>query len=136
MVQSDPAAAAAKWAQNLSQATAAITAGVQSVQTAPGVKAAAQKQVWVNNTTAAQNKWAQRTAAVPLGDWQSAMINKGVPRISSGATAAVPKMQTFMTKLLPYINSQVSSLPPRGDLGANINRMVAFTQAMAKFSNS
>lgn len=127
---------AANWASRLSQSTQAITDGVQGVTVAPGQAAARQKTVWQQNTAAAANKWAARTAAVPLSDWQQAMVTKGVPRIAQGATAAQPKMEAFMTKLLPYIESQRNALPARGDLSANINRMVAFTQAMAKFSNT
>lgn len=130
----DPAAVAAKWAQNLSSATQAITDGVNAVTTAPGQSAARQKAVWVNNTQAAANKWATNVAAVPLSDWQSAMTTKGIPRVASGATAAQPKMQTFMTKLLPYVASGVNSLPPRGDINANIARMTQWVQYMAKFS--
>lgn len=130
----DAATVAQNWATRLGQSTQQITDGVNAVTVAPGQAAARQKNVWAQNTAAAVNKWAANTAAVPLTDWQQSMINKGVPRISSGATAAVPKMQTFMTKLLPYVQSTVASLPPRGDLSANINRMVAFTQKMAQFS--
>lgn len=132
----DAATVAQNWATRLGQSTQAITDGVNGVTVAPGQAAARQKNVWVNNTTAAANKWAANTAAVSVDEWRQAMINKGVPRISTGATAAVPKMQSFMTKLLPYVASTVSSLPPRGDLNANISRMVAFTQKMAQFSNS
>lgn len=132
----DPATVAAKWAANLGAATQAITDGVNAVSVAPGQAAARQKAVWANNVQAAQNKWAQRVAAVSLSDWQQAILTKGVPRVATGAQAAVPKMQTFMTKLLPYIASGQSSLPARGDFNANLNRMTAWAQYMHKFSNS
>ena len=103
---------------------------------APGQAAAKQKGVWVNNVTAAADKWATRVAAVPLSDWQQAMINKGVPRIATGATAAQPKMATFMGKLLPYIGAGQASLPARGDLNANVQRMVAWVTYMSKFKNT
>lgn len=130
----DPSAVAQKWAQNLSQSTTSITDGVNGVTVAPGQAAARQKNVWVNNTQAAANKWATNVAAVPLSDWQTAMIEKGVPRIASGATAAQPKMQQFMSKLLPYIQSGQNTLPARGDLNANIARMTAWVTYMSKFS--
>lgn len=131
----DPSAVAAKWAANLSASTASITDGVNAVTVAPGQAAARQKAVWVQNTQAAANKWAVNTAAVTVQDWRDAMINKGVPRIASGATAAQPKMQSFMTKLLPYIANGQGALPPRGDINANIARMTAWVQYMHKFSN-
>lgn len=132
----DPNAVAQQWAQRLAQSTQQITEGVQRVTTAPGVAAARQKNVWINNLQASQDKWARRTAAVPLGDWQAAMIEKGVPRVSSGATAAVPKMASFMQQLLPFVDTAVQGLPARGDLNANISRMVAFTQKMATFKRT
>lgn len=128
--------AAAKWAQNLGASTQRIQSGVQAVTTPPGQAAARQKNVWVQNTTSAANKWASNTAAVPLQTWQSDMINKGIPRIASGAQAAQPKMQAFMGQLLPYIANQVQALPARGDLETNINRMTSFVRGMSKFRNN
>lgn len=136
MAMKDPATVAANWAQRLGQSTTAITNGVNAVTVAPGQAAARQKTLWVNNVAAAANKWAANTAAVPLSDWQQAMVNKGVPRIASGAQAAEPKFQAFMSKLLPYISSTTSALPPRGDLNANITRMTQFVQKMAQFHNN
>lgn len=132
----DPATVAANWASRLGQSTQAITDGINAVTVAPGQAAARQKTVWQNNTVAAANKWASNTAAVPLEQWKNDTITKGVPRIATGAQAAIPKVQAFQTKLLPYIQNQVNSLPPRGDLATNINRLVQFVQGMAKFSNS
>lgn len=129
----DPSVIAARWAQNLGSATQKITDGVNAVTVAPGQAAARQKSVYLQNVQASVDKWASRTAAVPLEVWKQDMINKGVQRIASGATAAQPKFQTFMTALLPHIQSVNASLPARGNLDANINRMVAFTRGMAKF---
>ena len=136
MAQKDPTQVAQKWAQNLGAAGPSITAGVQAVQQAPGAAAARQKAVWAQNVVNSQNKWAQRVAAVTLSEWQDAMLNKGAPRIGQGATAAVPKMTAFMTRLLPYVENARNSLPARGDLNANIARMVAFTQKMAQFPSN
>lgn len=130
----DPTAVAQKWATNLAASTQAITDGVNAVTVAPGQSAARQKAVWVNNVAASANKWATNVAAVPLSDWQAAMTTKGIPRVAGGATAAQPKMQAFMSKLLPYIASGTNSLPPRGDINANIARMTQWVQYMAKFS--
>lgn len=128
-------AIAAKWAQNLGSSTQRIQDGVMSVATAPGQAAAAQKGTWVQNTTAAADKWASNTARVTKEEWQAAMIDKGLQRIAGGAQAAVPRFQTFMGRLLPYQENLVRTLPARGTLEANINRMVAFTRGMAKFQN-
>ena len=131
----DPATVAQNWANRLGQSQQAITEGVQRVTTAPGAAAARQKNVWQQNTAAAADKWARKTAAVTLQDWQSAMTDKGIARIGQGATAAVPKMTTFMQKLLPYVDSAVQGLPARGDFNANVNRMVAFVTKMKQFQS-
>jgi hypothetical protein len=125
--------AAARWAANLGAATTRIQQGVQAVSVAPGTAAARQKTVWQQNTTAAADKWATNVAKVDLGSWQQDTINKGIPRIASGASAAQPKFSAFMSQFLPYVQSQQGSLPPRGNLQANIQRMVSWTNAMAQF---
>src|SRR2546428_6251470 len=98
MATSDPASAAAAWAQRLAQSGDKITKGIQGVQVAPGAAAARQKSVWVANTTASADKWATNTQAVTLQDWQQAAISKGLPRIASGATAAQDKFTQFLTQ--------------------------------------
>lgn len=131
----DPGTVAQRWATNLAGATGKMTDGINAVQTAPGVAAARQKQVWAANTAASVDKWASKTAAVSLQDWQQAMINKGVSRVASGATAAQPKMQAFLTKFLPFLDSAVAGLPPRGNLEQNIARSAALIRKTATFSN-
>jgi hypothetical protein len=127
---------AANWASRLGASTQKITDGINAVTVAPGIAAARQKDVWLSNTQAAQAKWAKNVSAVSLSDWQQMTINKGVPRIASGAQAAQPKFQAFMAKFLPYVQSGKASLPPRGTLDQNINRAVAMMRYNAKFSNA
>ncbi|HTX52522.1 MAG TPA: hypothetical protein VMD08_03890 [Candidatus Baltobacteraceae bacterium] len=133
MAGKDPQAIAANWASRLGASSQRITDGVNAVTVAPGQAAARQKAVWQQNTANAADKWASRTSQVSLGDWQTAMIQKGAPRVGAGASAAVPKFASFMGQLLPHIDSVKAGLPPRGNLDANIARMVSFTQGMAKF---
>lgn len=128
-----PDAAAAKWAQALGASTPRIQSGVEGVRTPPGQAAARQKQVWAQNVAAAQDKWAARVSSVGLTEWQQAVITKGIPRVASGATAAQPKMQAFMSQLLPYIASGVQALPPRGNLEQNIARMTGWVRHMSQF---
>lgn len=132
MANLDPAAVAAKWVAAMQSAGPSITAGVQSVTTAPGQAAARQVGAYVNGVANAQQKWQRNVAAVSLQDWQTAMTTKGVQRVGSGATAAQGKMQNAMTQLLPAISNIVASLPPRGDLGANIARATQFMTKMSQ----
>lgn len=132
----DPATVAQDWASRLGQSSQKIADGVNRVTRAPGAAAAAQKNVWQQNTAASADKWARRTGSVTLPEWQQSMIEKGVPRVAQGATAAVPKMQAFMQQLLPFVESTVAGLPARGDFNANVNRMVSFVTKMKGFKRS
>lgn len=127
----DPATIAKKWADNLSAAAnnGTVTAGIQAVTMAPGVAAARQKAVWAQNTAAAQDRWAANVQ-VPLPEWQQAAINKGVARIATGATAAEPKMVSFMNKLMPVINNAKANLPARGTFQQNLARATQMATAL------
>lgn len=127
MAAHDPAAVAQHWATQLSGAQSRITAGVNAVTQAPGQRAAAQKDVWVQNVAAARDKWAAAVGRVSLQDWQTAMVQKGVPRIASGAQAAQPKMTAFLTQFLPHVEqvaAQVRQMP-KGTVDQGIARAVA-----------
>jgi len=129
----DPATVAQRWAQNLGAAGQKVTEGVQGVTSAPGAAAARQVNVWAQNTAASAQKYARNVAAVGLSAWQQATIDKGIPRLASGAAAAQPKMQVFMQKLLPYVESAKNSLPARGTYEQNKARLVAFLDKMHQF---
>ena len=133
-MQTDANAVATRWANNLGAATQKITDGINAVKVAPGQKAAAQSAVWLANTQASQGKFARNVAAVSLQTWQNAAITKGVNRVGPGAQAAEAKMAAFMARFLPFVNSSVASLPARGNLQQNIQRMVQHVTNMSKFS--
>lgn len=132
-VAQSPEQIAQNWASGLSNAGQKIADGVNGVTVAPGRAAAAQVETWAANTVNSKAKWARNTAAVPLEDWRQAMVNKGVPRIASGAQAAQGNFATFMGKLLPYIDNVKAGLPARGGLEQNIARSAAFIRGMSKF---
>lgn len=129
-----PAQIADKWASNLSNATSSITAGVNGVTEAPGAKAAAAADYWLARTQAAKQKFITKSGAVTLQQWKDAMLNIGVPRVASGASANKPKMAAFMQTFLPFVKQGVAQLPPRGDLSMNIQRAVAMMQYTATYS--
>lgn len=124
---------AAAWKNGLTNATPKMTAAVNAVTVAPGQAAARQKDVWAQNTANAKDKWATNTAAIPLGQWQSDMINKGIPRIASGAAAAEDKFTQFMGRLIPHIEAGVRALPARGTLDQNIQRSAQMIRHLATF---
>lgn len=129
-----PQQAAADWVSGLSSKTAKIQANVQAVTVAPGQAAARQQAAYVAGVTANADKWKRNVGSVTLADWQNAMVTKGIPRISQGASAAQGKFEAFMTQLLPYVEAGKGRLPARGDVNANIQRAVAWMNYMHQFS--
>lgn len=124
---------AARWSQRLTAAIPDIVAGVNAVTVSPGQKAAAAADTWAANVQAAKSKFSRNVAKVDLNTWKTVTAAKDQTRIADGATTGQPKMAHAMNVLLPYINQQVSALPPRGNLEANIARSAAFIRGMSKF---
>lgn len=124
---------AADWAQKLGASGDKIRRGVAAVRAAPGQLAVRQKAVWQANTSASADKWAQKVGAVSLQQWQDDMTSKGIDRIASGATAAQPKMSSFLASFLPFLDRAKAALPPRGNFEQNIARMTAMVRATHGF---
>lgn len=133
MALPSPTDAAARWAQNLGASQTKYTAGVQAVTTSPGQLAAAAADRYIAGVQASLPKFQANSAAVTLQAWQQAAVNKGAPRLATGAQQAQQKMGTVFTTLFPFIEQVRTSLPPRGDLEQNIARSAAFQRGMARF---
>lgn len=125
--------AAADWVAGLQQKQAKIQAGVEAVSSPPGQAAARNKAAYIAQVTASADKWASRVSAVSLQSWKDSMVNKGLPRIASGAASAQGKVEAFLTRFLPHVASGKAALPPRGGLEANIQRAVAMMRHNAAF---
>lgn len=134
-VRSDPAAAAQKWQQNLSNSQAAITRGVNAVTVAPGQQAAAAADKWLQKVTASQAKWKANVANVSLQSWQQAMTTVGIPRVAQGAQAKVGKMQNFMESFLPYLAQGVAQIDkmPSTTVEDGVARAAAMIRYNAKY---
>lgn len=126
--------AAQRWAANTSAAVPRYQDGIKSVTVSPGQAAARQADLWLRKVTAAKTKFAANAAKVSLQEWQDKAANKGGQRLASGVQAAQGSYEQALSKLLPYIGSAVSSLPARGDLEANINRMTSFVRKMSQYN--
>jgi hypothetical protein len=124
-----------KWGTNLSAAAPYITSGVNRVTTAPGVLAAAAQDRMLANLTASvtSGAWAARVSAVPLNQWQSSMINKGIPRLQQGISQAQQTKTASITNFLSAVDAAVAdtNVLPRGGLEQNIARSAAFQRSMA-----
>lgn len=135
MAMKTPDQVAAKWQQNLTNSIPNIKQGVQNVTQSPTAAAAAQASAYSQGVQNAVNsgKWQAGLQRVSLQSWQQATINKGLARIADGAQAGKSKVQGVMQQLLPFVQSAVASLPPRGGKAANQQRMIQFSEAMSNF---
>ena len=131
------AAVAAKWASRVQAASDSVKNGVNAVTQNPADLAAQAKDRWIQGVqrAASEGSFEAGLANVTLADWQKAMINKGIPNMMNGARDATPKVQRFMTELLPYtaeVSSAVQAMP-KGTLSDSINRATKAITMMAAF---
>jgi hypothetical protein len=131
---------AQKWSQNLTASTQSITNGVNAVTVAPTQLAAANVQGYIQGVQAAvaSGKWQRNLNKVSLQDWKTAMTQKGISHIQTGATQAQPKVQQVFGPLLDFIyntRDQINSSHPRGTLAANLARANAFATAMSQYNS-
>jgi len=133
-----PQDVARKWARNLAASTDSIKSGVQNVTVSPTESAARRIDAQVEGVrrAAESGKTQRNLRRVTRDDWVQATLSKGLPRIPSGAQAAVPKMESFMSEWLPFeeqLKQKLASMP-RGGLQENIARAVAAMEHNAAFS--
>lgn len=132
----DPQVVATKWHANFSASAPSITAGVNAVTVAPGVKAAAAKALWLAKVTAAADKWARNVSNVSLQAWQQAMLTTGLQRLQTGATAGQPKVASFMSQFLPYLDrgaAQIAAMP-KDSIESAIQKAAAQIRYNASFA--
>ena len=127
-----------KWQTNLSNAKAAITAGVNAVTVSPTVQAAAKVDKYLAGVQAAvdSGKFQRSLQAVSAQDWKNAMLNKGLQRLQNGVTEGVPKMTAFMTKFLPYAQQVSQTIQSMSDATESDReqRMLENVRQLRKFS--
>lgn len=132
-----PQQVADKWARNLGASTQSITQGVQSVTVSPTSKAADRAAAYIAgiNRAVQDGKFQAGLRRITLEDWKQSMLSKGVARIASGATAAVPKFAQFMGEFLPHLEAgqRILESMPRGDMPQNVQRAVRMMEHNATF---
>lgn len=129
---------AAKWlAAMQSPATSkAYTDGINAVTQSPTMLAAAPdaEQRYLQNTAESVNSGRRAAAlqAVTLQAWQQITTSKGAQRLSTGATAAGPKMQSFFAKWNPiFANvSQTVRAMPKGGMANALARVQTTIQML------
>lgn len=125
---------AAKAARNAAAASQDYVAGVQRVQTAPGARAAAKKNVYVQRVAEKADTWASRVGAVTLTDWQQRTVEKS-SRFASGVQAAQPKIAAFWDKFGPHLDSVTNKVRqmPNDTQEQRIARAVEQMRGAAQF---
>lgn len=137
MARGTPEQNAAKWAQRLSASTQQIQQGVANVTEAPGKKAAAQVQSYLNGIQAKVDKWQRNVGRVSLEEWKAA-TTAGAARVAQGAQAKQGKVESFQREFLPFLDQvqrRVSAMP-RGTLEQNLARMVENARGISQFKRS
>lgn len=128
MARKTPQQVAAKWQRGMSGAGESIRAGVNAVTTNPAERAIQQKQAFMDGVIRAvqSGKWERGLRRTNLEDWKRAMLEKGLNRIGTGATAAQSKVEAFQQRWLAHMDSLASKLSsmPRGTPEQNIERML------------
>lgn len=128
---------AEKWSRNLGASTQAIREGVQSVTVNPMARAAERVDAYVAGIqrAVADGKYQDGLRRVSLEQWKDAMLEKGLSRVGTGASQAMPKFADFMSEFIPHLQAGVRALEtmPRGDLSQNVARAVAMMQHNARF---
>lgn len=131
---------AEKWVRNIGAATDSIRKGVQAVTEAPTAAAARSADLWQSRVTSdqAKQKFVRNLQRVTLEDWRSAMLNKGVGRVATGAQASRAKFEAFMAQFLPFVQNiaaRVRSMP-KATLEDRIQRAIAQIRGVAEFSRT
>lgn len=111
-----PSQVAEKWARNLAGSAEQIRTAVGQVSVSPGEAAISQKQSYLDgvNRAFSDGTYERGLRSFTLQDWQRSMVEKGVPRIAGGATAAKPKVDSFMGQWLPLqdeLSRRVAAMP-------------------------
>jgi hypothetical protein len=98
-----------------------MKAGVDAVTVAPGEKAAANVDGYIQGVQQSASKWAKRVAAVPLSEWKNSMKTHGINAIATGAAKGEAKVGKWASYAAPLMQSAVDNLPPRTpDMETNV----------------
>ena len=137
-VRVSPQDATTKWVNRLGGATADIQAGIDRVTEAPGMKAAAKQQKWLQAVQGSADKWKRNVSAVSLEQWKALFKSVGVPRIAQGAQAKQSKYTAFAQQFFPHLAQGISrvSAMPDTTFEERIQRSVAMMRHNHEFKRS
>ena len=132
---------ASQWATNWTN-----SAGVASTNYQAGVNAYTGD--WAAATTAQQaamvsawnqaisgGSWAAGVNATGTSGWKNATVAKAA-NYGVGFQAGAQEYQSSANKLQPFLANAVASLPPRGDINANLQRSAALAMTLHQAAQS
>jgi len=129
-----PQQVADKWAARAAAAGAAYKDGIQNVTVAPGQLAVQNQSALLANFNEAVNsgRWARRTQAVSLGQWQQAAMGKGAANYGTGIQAGKSKYAAAIQYFLPIAQaaSQAARAVPRDGGAGSLQRVAIVMEAM------
>jgi len=129
-----------KWSRNLAAAVDYIRSGVDKVTVAPSEKAIAAKEKLKRRLVEAIDGgvWEAGLRGYTLEQWKRDMKEKGIPRIPDGADKARGKVESFASKLLPYIDSGLERIKamPSITLEDSIRRATEWIRYMSQFKKA
>ncbi len=123
------AQAAQNWTGSQARATTAYNDGVQSYNGDWAGATVRQQSVMQQNWIASLSTWAQHVQAVGTAGWKTATTAKAT-NYSTGFSAGSANFSTAIAKVMNALSTGVSSLPPRGDINANLQRANALALYM------
>jgi len=109
--------------------------GVQRVSSPPGAAAAQATDLWASKVAASKEKYRRKVGAVSLGDWQQAMLQKGVSRAVEGAAQSQAKFEQRIAPVLQVAEqaSQTAKNMPKGTVEQGIARAAAVIRMFADY---
>jgi ATP phosphoribosyltransferase regulatory subunit HisZ len=138
----DAQTAAQSWAAGISNAQTKMEAKVRAVTQNPAQQAVANAGNWQAAVSSPQAlaKYKANLGKVQLGDWQTAMINKGIPNAVNGARQSVDKFAQRIAPVLAFadgLKQRIRAMPsgPRGSAQRQA-RMNAWFQGMGQYRKS
>src|SRR5712691_80558 len=114
---------AQRWQSGFSNAGTKWEAGINAVDIAPGIAAAAASDRYLAGVNNNVDKFRTNVAKKTLQEWKADSVAKGKPRLASGAQVGAPKYQAKIGPVLNAIGQLRDSMPPRGDIMANLQRV-------------
>lgn len=136
MRQKDPKAITSRQISNVQQASAKAKAGIDAVTKSPGVAAAEQIDIMVQNflESVSSGKLEASLRGIDLNAWKAAALD-GVSRVGPGMERKRATIEKFHTALQEYqlrYTQEIDNMPS-GTLAASRDRMLKNFDEMSEF---